>query len=236
MGSSFSRRHFVGIAGAASWGLYRSFDRSGEVAAAQRTSPSPDDILKDLLEGNQRFASGNVQAPRRGPKDFAPLADGQLPEAVIIACADSRVPPEILFDQGVGDLFVIRVAGNIVGGAGAVVKGSIEYAVAELGVKLIMVLGHTQCGAVKAAVKHLEDKDPLPGAIDEMVKLIQPAVERSKQKPGDAIENAIRENVLLGVERLKGLEPILKAPAAAGRLKVVGATYDLASGRVSVTS
>ena len=118
----------------------------------------------------------------------------------------------------------------------AVVKGSIEYAVAELGVKLIMVLGHTNCGAAKAPVKPIQNKDPLPGAIDERVKLIQPAVERSKQKPGDAIENAIRENVSLGVERLKGLEPILKAPAAAGRLKVVAATYDLAIALVSVTS
>ena len=118
----------------------------------------------------------------------------------------------------------------------AVVKGSIEYAVAELGVKLIMVLGHTNCGAAKAPVKPIQNKDPLPGAIDERVTLIQPAVERSKQKPGDAIENAIRENVSLGVERLKGLEPILKAPDAAGRLKVVAATYDLAIALVSVTS
>jgi len=85
------------------------------------------------------------------------LSETQRPEAIIIACADSRVPPEVLFDQGVGDLFVVRVAGNIVSGAGAVVKGSIEYAVAELGVKLIMVLGHSNCGAVKAAVKHIND-------------------------------------------------------------------------------
>lgn len=102
----------------------------------------------------------------------------------------------------------------------------------ELGVKLIMVLGHSNCGAVKAAVKHINDQDPLPGAIDEMVKLIQPAVGRAKQRPGDIVENAIRENVLLGVERLKGLEPIIKEPVAAGHLKVVGATYDLASGRI----
>ena len=95
-----------------------------------------------------------------------------------------------------------------------------------------MVLGHSNCGAVKAAVKHINDQDPLPGAIDEMVKLIQPAVRRAKQLQGDIVENAIRENVLLGVERLKSLEPIIREPLAAGRLKVVGATYDLASGKV----
>ena len=232
MHHKFSRRHFAGLAGATSLGLCSALTPWASISAAQVASPSADDVLKDLLDGNARFVSGNTEGPRRAPRDFALLSETQRPEAIIIACADSRVPPEILFDQGVGDLFVVRVAGNIVSGAGAVVKGSIEYAVAELGVKLIMVLGHSNCGAVKAAVKHINDQDPLPGAIDEMVKLIQPAVSRAKQRPGDIVENAIRENVLLGVERLKGLEPIIKGPVAAGHLKVVGATYDLASGRV----
>jgi carbonic anhydrase len=235
MSSQLSRRNFVGIAGATSLGLYGLSNLLGANPTGLRTSLSPDEILQDLLEGNARFASGKPQSPRRTPQDFALLSEVQLPEAVIIACADSRVPPELLFDQGVGDLFVVRVAGNIVSGAGAVVKGSIEYAVAELGVKLIMVLGHSNCGAVKAAVKHINDQDPLPGAIDEMVKLIQPAVERAKQQQGNVVENSIRENVLLGVERLKGLEPIIKEPVSAGHLKVVGATYDLATGRVHLT-
>lgn len=216
-------------------GLYGLSNLLGANPTGQRTSLSPDEVLQDLLDGNARFASGKTQSPRRTPQDFALLSDSQLPEAIVIACADSRVPPELLFDQGVGDLFVVRIAGNIVSGAGAVVKGSIEYAVAELGVKLIMVLGHSNCGAVKAAVKHINDQDPLPGAIDEMVKLIRPAVERAKQLQGNVVENSIRENVLLGVERLKGLEPIIKEPVAAGRLKVVGATYDLATGRVLLT-
>ncbi len=111
--------------------------------------------------------------------------------------------------MGVGDLFVIRVAGNVVSGAGAVVKGSVEYAVAELGVPLIMVLGHSGCGAVKAALKHIDDKDALPGAIRELVNLVRPAVIRSAGQPGDRLDNAIRANVKLGVERLKGLQPIL---------------------------
>lgn len=232
MHNKLSRRHFAGLAGATSLGFYSALTPWESISAAQVASPSADEVLKDLLDGNARFVSGKTESPRRAPRDFSLLSEVQLPEAIIIACADSRVPPEILFDQGVGDLFVVRVAGNIVSGAGAVVKGSIEYAVAELGCKLIMVLGHSNCGAVKAAVKHINDQDPLPGAIDEMVKLIQPAVGRAKQRQGDIVENAIRENVLLGVERLKGLEPIIKEPVTAGRLKVVGATYDLASGRV----
>ena len=113
-----------------------------------------------------------------------------------MGCADSRVSPEILFDQGVGDLFVIRVAGNVVSNAGVIVKGSIEYAVAELGVPLILVLGHTQCGAVKAALQHLDAKDALPGAIAGLVDVIKPAVAAAKGKPGDPLDNAIRANVM----------------------------------------
>jgi len=236
MNIQWSRRHFVGRVGATSLGLYTAINQSTSLPAAQLTSPRADDVLKDLLEGNARFASGKASSPRRTPQDFGALSDSQKPEAVIIACADSRVPPEILFDQGVGDLFVIRVAGNIVNQAGAVVKGSIEYAIAELGVPLIMVLGHSNCGAVKAAIKHIDDQDPLPGAIDEMVKLIHPAVERSKGQAGDKLENTIAANVMLGVERLRTLEPIISKPVAAGRVKVVGATYDLNSGHVKLVS
>jgi carbonic anhydrase len=144
------------------------------------------------------------------------------------------VPPEILFDQGVGDLFVIRVAGNVIGDSGAVVKGSIEYAVAVLNVPLVMVLGHSNCGAVKAAIEHIDKKDSLPGAINGLVELIKPAVEEVRSKPGNLLSNAIVANVALGVTRLKGLEPIMAGPVAAGSVKVVGATYDLASGRVKL--
>ncbi len=129
-------------------------------------------------------------------------------------------------------MFVVGVAGNVVGGTGAVVKGSIEYSVAVLNVPLIVVLGHSECGAVKAAVEHIDQRDSLPGAINELVELIKPAVEEVRGKPGDKLSNAIRANVELGVERLKGLEPILAGPVAAGKVVVVGATYDLATGRV----
>ena len=118
-----TRRQFVELSGLIASGLLVAADKPSP-------APSPDEVLRRLLEGNKRFMKGETTAPRRKPEDFAKLAEGQTPLAVIVGCADSRVPPEILFDQGVGDLFVVRVAGNVVSGAGATLKGSIEYAVA----------------------------------------------------------------------------------------------------------
>ena len=162
------------------------------------------------------------------------LATGQEPFAIILGCADSRVPAEIVFDQGLGDLFVIRVAGNVVDGAGVTVKGSIEYAIAELNVPLVVVLGHTSCGAVKAAVKHIDQKDSLPGAINGLVELIKPAVIKVQGAPGDIYDNATRENVRIGVEKLKNLQPILAPRVADGSVKVVGGVYDLRTGKVEM--
>ncbi len=198
------------------------------------TAPRADDVLMQLLAGNERFAAGKPQNPRRSPEDFRAAAEGQNPVAVIVACADSRVPPELLFDMGVGDLFVIRVAGNVVEGAGAAVKGSIEYAIAELNVPLVVVLGHANCGAVKSAVKHIDEKDSLPGAINGLVELIKPAVAKVKGKPGDVYDNAMRENVKIGVEKLKKLDPILAPRVKEDRVKVVGGVYDLRSGKVEL--
>jgi carbonic anhydrase len=193
-----------------------------------------DEALQDLIAGNQRFSKGQVSAPRRHPDDFRALAEAQYPEAVIVSCADSRVAPEILFDVGVGDIFVIRVAGNIIGGAGATVKGSIEYAIAELNTPLVVVLGHSSCGAVKSAIQHINKKDKLPGSIEGLVELVKPAVSRSHGTPGDPLENAIRENVQLGVERLQGLEPILAPRVKNGTLKITGGVYDLKTGLVTL--
>jgi carbonic anhydrase len=234
-----TRREFVGVSGLIATGLVigdSTERRSTSVESADKPSaaPDPDGILRKLLDGNKRFMKGETSNPRGKPEDFAKLAEGQNPRAVIVGCADSRVSPEILFDQGVGDLFVIRVAGNVISGAGATVKGSIEYAVAELNVSLVMVLGHTQCGAVKAAVKHISADDALPGAIAELVNTIKPAVVKAKGEAGDLLENAIRANVGIGVERLKSLAPILAGPVKQGRLKVVGGVYDLRTGGVSV--
>src|SRR5579864_6538200 len=218
-----SRRELISLL--AGLGLARS--RMGMAAPQQEApagprSPDADEILRQLLAGNQRFTIGQTLTPRQSPEEFRALAHGQFPEAVVVSCADSRVAPEILFDVGVGDIFVVRVAGNVIDGAGVTVKGSIEYAVAELNVPLILVLGHSGCGAVKSAIKHIDDRDSLPSAINGLVELIKPAVAMSKGMPGDPLENAIRQNVETGVERLQRLEPILAPRVKDGKLKVVG--------------
>jgi carbonic anhydrase len=204
--------------------------------ADERPTPrrDPDAVLALLLEGNAPFIKGETARARQKPEDIARLAEGQAPLAVILGCADSRVAPELIFDQGLGELFVVRVAGNIVTGAGASVKGSIEYAVAELGVRLIVVLGHSQCGAVKAAIKHIDANLALPGAIDELVGTIKPSVTAAKGKPGEQLDNIIKANVVRGVKRLRGLDPILAGAVKKGQLKVVGATYELRTGKVTV--
>ena len=235
--SDLSRRQFVKLAGVAgAVGLDAAVLAAGEPVpdGLKPVKMGPDEALRELLAGNERFASGKASNPRRDPAYFRELAVGQQPLAVIVSCADSRVAPEILFDVGKGDIFVVRVAGNVVSGSGPIVKGSIEYAVAELGVQLIMVLGHSLCGAVKAAIQHIEAKDSLPGAINALVELIKPAVSAARSESGDMLENAIRRNVLVGVERLKGLEPIIAPKVKDGRVKVVGGVYDLSSGRVAL--
>jgi carbonic anhydrase len=206
-------------------------------APQQKRDPrrvNADKALSELLVGNQRFIAGKTLAPRRTPEQFRALAHGQFPEAIIVSCADSRVAPEILFDVGVGDIFVVRVAGNVIDGAGVAVKGSIEYAVVELKVSLILVLGHSGCGAVKAAMKHIDDKDSLPGSINGLVDLIKPSVARTKGMSGDPLENTIRQNVVTGLERLQGLEPILAPRVKEGAVKVVGGVYDLGTGAVTM--
>lgn len=227
--SDTSRRQFLVSAGA-----------TGMAALALRGLPAvaadekPDDLLKRLVEGNKRFVEGKLEHPGRTPKDFLALAEGQAPPIGIVACADSRVPPEVVFDQGVGDLFVVRVAGNIVDGAGPLVKGSVEFAVGVLGVRLLLVLGHTQCGAVKAAIKHIEGNDNLPGSIGELIEPIRPVVRNVKGKPGDKLVNVTNANVLAGVKRLETLDPILSKMVKSGELKVVGGVYDLATGKVNM--
>jgi carbonic anhydrase len=195
---------------------------------------TPDDALKDLMDGNARFAKGEATSPRRTPADFRSVSKAQSPIAVVIACADSRVSPELLFDSGIGELFVIRVAGNVVDGAGVTMKGSIEYAIAELNVPLVVVLGHTNCGAVKAAVAHIDQKDSLPGSINGLVELIKPVVSNAKGQPGDIVDNVTQANVIAGVEKLNNLEPILAPRVQAENVKVVGGIYDLDTGIVKL--
>jgi carbonic anhydrase len=228
-----SRREFVRLSGLAAGAAGLALPATGRAADSSAAPRDPGAVLAQLLAGNTRFVQGELTHPRRKPEDFVPLAEGQAPLAAVVGCADSRVAPELIFDQGVGDLFVVRVAGNVVSGAGASVKGSIEYAVAELGVRLVLVLGHSRCGAVHAAMKHIDANDPLPGAIRDLVDNIRPAVAAAKGRRGDPLDNAIRANVERGVERLSGLEPILAPAVKEGRVKVVGAVYDLRSGTVT---
>jgi carbonic anhydrase len=159
------------------------------------------------------------------------IAKGQTPFAVLVSCSDSRVGPEQLFGRGLGELFIVRNAGNTAASTQAM--GSIEYAVAELGVPLVVVLGHERCGAVAAAASVVTQNTNFPGSIGRMVEPIIPAVLASRGQPGDMVENAVRQNVRMVVSQLRtSSEPMLLNPIKAGRLMVVGAYYDLDTGAV----
>ena len=207
-----------------------------ESRAAEVTSPvTSEEALKELMAGNKRFVqSMKDSCVQRTPDRRMEVAEGQNPFAVILACADSRVAPEIIFDQWIGDLFVVRVAGNIVSPANYGILGSIEYSVKALGVNLIMVLGHSRCGAVEGAVKAVKTDATYPGSIEDIIKAIQPSVEKAKGEPGDLLQNAILENVRLGVSKLNQLGPVIAPMVKEGKVKVVGGNYDLVSGEVTL--
>ncbi len=197
------------------------------VAVGQNKSvTTPEQALQLLKEGNQRFMTGKSIHPNQDLNRIKEVSVAQYPLATIVGCSDSRVPNEIIFDQGVGDLFIVRTAGQVSTYAS---WGSIEFAEELLGTKLIVVLGHTQCGAVTAAVKLPE----VPGHIVTLINAIKPAVERAKQShPSDLLDASIRENVKLQVEQLKSLEPVLAKRVREGSLKIIGAVYHLDSGEV----
>lgn len=183
--------------------------------------------LERLLEGNQRFAASRALHPHQTPERRAELLSGQQPFAVIVGCSDSRIPPEVIFDFGLGDVFVIRTAGNVLDDVGL---GSLEYAVEHLHVPLILVLGHEYCGAVTAAVQGGEAH----GHVSSILNAIQPAVVQAKTEPGDVLDNAIKANVARIVEQIKTTEPILSQAVQDGSIEVVGAYYHLESGKVSM--
>lgn len=199
----------------------------GDLAALAGSFAGGDAALQKLMDGNKRYVEERLLHPNQTVERRMELTKGQHPFAAIISCADSRVPPEIVFDQGLGDLFAVRLAGNIVDDAAL---ASLEYAVKYLGVRCIMVLGHTRCGAVEAAVKGGE----APGHIGCLVKAIQPAVDMTKDAPGDPVDNAVRAHIALVVQQLKTSPPILEESVRKGDLTVVGACYDLADGVVTV--
>ena len=182
--------------------------------------------IQKLKGGNQRFQQGRSIHPRQDPSVIKSLSDGQTPFGIIVGCSDSRVSSEALFDQGFGDLFVARTAGQVMAQA---TYASIEYAYLNLKTKLIVVLGHTNCGAVSAAVSLPEAP---PGHIVTLINAIKPAATAMSGKSGDHVNNAVRQNVINQVNELRQLESVLAKGYESGDLLIVGAVYDLANGKV----
>lgn len=195
-----------------------------------KSALTPDEALDLLKKGNDAFLRDELVFPNRGERRRLELAKGQAPFCAYVSCSDSRVPPELLFGRGLGELFIIRNAGNTVD---TVAMGSIEYAVAELGVPLVVVMGHESCGAVKAAMAVVESNARFPGQIGNMIEPIIPAVLEARGQTGDATENAVRQNVRRVVRTLREeSDPLLLEPLKQGRLKIVGAYYHLDTGVV----
>lgn len=197
------------------------------VAALGAQDPvlSPAGVLKELKAGNDHHASKKYKHPHQTAARQRELAAGQHPHATILSCADSRVAPEIVLDQGLGDLFDVRVAGNV---AGEAELASIEYAVAHLHTPLVVVMGHQKCGAVTAASESGEAEGHLPA----LLAMIRPAIERARPQPGDLIDNAVRINVENVVRQLRASTPLLSGFVERGQLMIVGAVYSLDTGRI----
>jgi carbonic anhydrase len=193
---------------------------------------APDAALERLRQGNSRYVEG-VSLRHDFKHEREALAGGQNPYAAILSCADSRIAPEYAFDSGRGDLFVCRVAGNF---ANTDTVASLEYAVAVLGVPLILVLGHDSCGAIDATIKSLKDDKPLPGHMPSLVDAIAPSVKAVSGQGGDVLGNAIRQNVIDNVAKLNSATPILNAAIEARKLRVVGGVYRLKDGKVDMVA
>jgi carbonic anhydrase len=186
-----------------------------------------DAAVARLVEGNARFVAGTMTRPHQSIDRRAELVQGQKPFAAILTCSDSRVSPEIYFDQGLGDLFVIRNAGNVLDDH---VIGSLEYAVEHLNVRLILVVGHAKCGAVSAAASG----GHAPGHIKSVVESIEPAVKAAHAQKGDLVDNAVRRNAGRSAEILRQVEPFIGKLVAEGKVQVLAGYYDLATGRVEI--
>jgi carbonic anhydrase len=186
--------------------------------------------LDELLAGNERFASGQP-ASRPLIDNVRRLASGQEPFATVLACADSRVPVETLFDREPGDIFVVRLAGNFVSEAAL---ASIEYAVSILKSPLVMVLGHTSCGAVKAALDFIQTGATLPGHMQIMADAVEPAAVACRDRDGDWWHNAVIENARRTAAQLRAAAPMLSAAVAERQARIVAAVYDLSSGKVTL--
>jgi carbonic anhydrase len=189
-----------------------------------------DEAWQRLAEGNQRYAAGRSIHPNLEPSRRAQAAQGQQPFATILGCVDSRVPPELIFDCGLGDLFVIRTAGQVLDRAAL---GSLQFGVVKLHIPLLVVLGHQRCGAIQATIESLESYVAAPADIYWLVDALRPAVDQARGQPGDRTEAAVRANIERGVGQLRR-SPLLAEAIAAGTLKIVGARFDLDSSEVGL--
>ncbi|PYP75199.1 MAG: carbonic anhydrase [Gemmatimonadetes bacterium] len=225
--AAVDRRQFLhtAVAGAVAGiatrsGFWPGFERT----LAPRVTPTAGTALQELLAGNQRFAANHLTSTRRDlPALRERTVDKQEPFAAVLACADSRVPVELVFDQSIGSIFVVRVAGNIVTPE---IIASLEYASAVLGIRALLVLGHSHCGAVKAAMK----TDAVPGQISSLYSHIRPAVDQSA---GD-VEKAVEINARMQAGLLRGSSTVIREATTAGKLEVAAGVYDLATGRVTM--
>jgi carbonic anhydrase len=193
---------------------------------AEDKLPPADSVLRELKAGNEHHVGKRYQHPHQSAERQRELASSQHPHATILSCADSRVAPEIVFDQGLGDVFDVRVAGNV---AGDTELASIEYAAEHLHTPLLVVMGHQKCGAVTAAAEAGEAKGHLPS----LLEMIRPAVQKARGQPGDLVDNAVRINVENVVRQVRTSKPVLGPLVDRSELLVVGAVYSLDTGRVA---
>lgn len=226
--------NYVGVVVAAAI----AFVASGAVAVAEETPAAGGETPQQrLLDGNKRFVEAQMTHSGLTPVRRVEVAEGHNPFAAVLSCSDARVPPEVIFDQGLGDLFVVRLAGNIADDA---VIGSLEFAVEKLGVRYILVLGHERCDAVEttldlraAWIQSAPQPPPIPGHVDTLIRAIDSAV-TGVPASGDAMEAAMQANVRAVAQKIKTSAPVLKPRVDAGTLTVVGARYDLDNGQVTI--
>jgi carbonic anhydrase len=238
-GARQTRRRFLGtsvVAGigglVALTGPSLAFDRIA-FAAEEPSGMKPDDALKAMMDGNARFVATKATYPNQSAERRTTVAGGQHPIAVVLSCSDSRVPPELVFDQGLGDIFTVRVAGNVADDA---VIGSIEYAVEHLGPTLVMVLGHEKCGAVAATMDVVKANGTAPGHLPALVDPIRSAVIQANTQMGDALDLAIIGNVGNVVAQLKASQPVIGEMFDHEKIQIVGGRYDLDTGAVTIVA
>jgi carbonic anhydrase len=224
----------VGVATAGPSWFGASIARASVGTAAEATM-TPEEALARLVAGNRRFVANRARSPRQTTVRRVRVAQGQQPFASIVSCSDSRVPIEIVFDQGLGDLFGVRVAGNTVS-TDPVGLGSVQYGCIELSTPLVMVLGHSDCGAVKAALEVVTDGTQLPGDLPDVVAPILPVAQQSLTLPkSEQLDATVEANVRAQVSALAA-DPLLAERVAKHTLKIVGAEYELHTGKVQLLS